>query len=190
MQSDKSTNYDLHTYQVDELGNRLKTLNVTENYDPKIRPWYANPVAAKKETWSDIFPQFTTKDLTLAAVKPVYNSQGNLEGVVNSSLHLVAVGDFLANLKIGKRGQSFIIERSGELVATSSGEKLSQLNNKNELVRLLAKESSDRLTKNTFLFLQENFSNIKAIETVESQKFELKSNKYFLQIRPFADNYG
>ena len=71
MQSDGTTNYDLHTYQVNERGERLKTINVTENYNPKIRPWYANPVAAKKEIWSEIFPQFTTKNLTLAAVQPV-----------------------------------------------------------------------------------------------------------------------
>ena len=190
MQSDKSTNYDLHTYQVNERGERLETINVTENYNPKIRPWYANPAAAKKEIWSEIFPQFTTKDLTLAAVQPVYDDGGNLEAVVNSSLHLSAVGDFLANLKIGKRGQSFIMERSGELVATSSQEKLSRLNNNNKLVRILATESGDNLTKNTALFLREYFGNNEEIKTVKQKKFQWENKTHFVQIRPFSDNYG
>jgi signal transduction histidine kinase/CheY-like chemotaxis protein len=190
MHSDRTTNYDLHTYQVNERGERLKTIDLTENYNPKIRPWYANPVAAKKEIWSEIFPQFTTKDLTLAAVLPVYDNKGNLEAVVNSSLHLSAVGDFLASLKIGKRGQSFIMEPSGELVATSSGEKLSLLNNNNELVRVFATESRDNLTKNTALFLREYFGNNEEIKIVKPKKFQLEKKTYFLQIRPFSDNYG
>ena len=99
------------------------------------------------------------------------------------------MGDFLANLKIGKRGQSFIMEPSGELVATSSGEKLSLLNN-NELVRLLATESRDNLTKNTAFFLREYFGKNEEITTVEQKRFQLKKETYFLQIRPFSDNYG
>ncbi|MEA5468558.1 guanylate cyclase, partial [Spirulina sp. 06S082] len=38
MESDNTTNYNLQTYAIDPQGNRLETINITENYDPTIRP--------------------------------------------------------------------------------------------------------------------------------------------------------
>ncbi|MEM9540149.1 MAG: ATP-binding protein [Cyanobacteria bacterium P01_E01_bin.42] len=187
MESDGATNFSLHTHAIDPRGNRLQTVNITENYDPTIRPWYTDPVAAKKAVWSDIFPQFTTKDLTLAAVRPVYDREGNLDGVVNSSLHLVAVSNFLANLKIGQTGQSFILEPSGFLVATSTLEKLSRLQD-DKLVRVLAIDSEDTLTQK--LAKEMHARDILDLGDRQQIGLEIAGDLYFLQLRPFQDRFG
>lgn len=187
MESDNKTNYNLQTYAIDPQGNRLETINITENYDPTIRPWYTDPVAAKREVWSEIFPQFTTKDLTLAAVRPVYDRQGKIEGVVNSSLHLVAISNFLANLEIGKTGQSFIIERSGMLVATSTLEKLSRLQDE-KLMRVLAEESQDSLTRK--IAAEIALQNLIDRGDRTQINLNIAGELYFLQIHPFQDRFG
>ncbi|MBP0020850.1 MAG: response regulator [Cyanobacteria bacterium SBLK] len=187
MESDRRTNYSLHTHAIDPRGNRLQTINITENYDPTIRPWYIEPVAAKKDIWSDIFPQFTTKDLTLAAVRPVYDRSGNLDGVVNSSLHLVAVSHFLANLEIGQTGQSFILDSAGFLVATSTLEKLSRLQN-DKLVRVLAIDSEDILTRK--IAKEMHARSLIDIRDRVQIGLIIEGKFYFLQLRPFRDRFG
>ncbi len=189
MFSDKSTGYKLETYAASDRGKRLQRISNTPNYDPRVRPWYTDSVKAKKLTWSRIFPQLDTKDLTLAAVMPVYDRKGKLEGVVNSSLHLAEVGNFLSKLKIGKTGQSFIVDRDGMLVATSTGEKLARFEG-GKLARIKAVESSNLVTQVTAKYLLEQFGELRKIRAAENFKFDIDGKSQFLQVLPFADNKG
>ncbi|NJR23356.1 MAG: HAMP domain-containing protein [Richelia sp. CSU_2_1] len=189
MFSEKTTGYNLRTYAVSDLGKRLQIISNTANYDPRSRPWYTDAITAKKSSWSRIFPQFNTKDLTLAAVLPVYDRQGKLQGVVNSSLHLAEVGNFLSELKIGKTGQSFIVERDGMLVATSTGEKLARVAGGN-LQRIKATESSNLVTRVTAKYLLENLGDLSKIKAAQNFQFKIDGESQFLQVLPFADNKG
>lgn len=189
MLSSKAKNYTLETYAINEQGSRLERITASSNYDPRVRPWYKAAVEAKKPTWSKIFAQFDTKDLTLAAVQSVYDNQGQLKGVVNSSLHLAKVGQFLTQLKIGKTGQSFIVERDGLLVATSVPEKLARLQN-GKLERIQAMESSDSVTQSITQSLLKHFGNLNQITRPHKLKVSLKSKVQFLQILPYRDDKG
>jgi PAS domain S-box-containing protein len=189
MFSDKSTGYNVQTHAISERGQRQRIISNTPNYDPRVRPWYTNAVKAKKASWSQIFPQLNTKDLTLAAVLPVYDRQGKLQGVVNSSLHLAEVGTFLSKLKIGKTGQSFIVERDGMLVATSTGEKLARVAGR-KLQRIKATESSNSLTRVTAKYLLEHLGDLSKIKAAQNFQFEINGESQFLQVLPFTDNKG
>ncbi|MCU0542295.1 MAG: ATP-binding protein [Oscillatoriaceae cyanobacterium Prado104] len=189
MFSDKTTGYNLQTYAIGDRGQRQQLVSNTPNYDPRSRPWYTDASKAQKSSWSKIFPQLNTKDLTLAAVMPVYDRQGKLQGVVNSSLHLAAVGNFLSQLKIGKTGKSFIIERDGMLVATSTGEKLARLAG-GSLQRIKATESSDLVTRVTAKYLSDRFGDLSQIKAAQNFQFEIDRESQFLQVLPFADSRG
>jgi len=122
LKSDKSTGYNFQSYAASELGEPTKLLKNTPNYDPRIRPWYTAPVLAKKPTWTKIYTYFDVPKLAITAAAPVYDDRNKLIGVVGCDLLLSQINQFLDSLKIGKSGQTFIVERSGELVANSTPE--------------------------------------------------------------------
>ena len=189
MHSDESTEYNLRTYVANNKGDRLRLLSLTNNYDSRLRPWYKAAVNAKKPAWSQVFPQFSTKGLNIAAVQPIYDKQNKLQGVVSIGVHLSKVGDFLQSLKIGKTGQAFIIERSGLLVATSTTETLFRINNDKQ-ERLNAADSSNPLTQATAKYLFAKFGNFNQIKDSQPLEFDIDGKRQFVQVLPLLDNKG
>ncbi|MBK4732588.1 response regulator [Oxynema sp. CENA135] len=186
MLSDGSTNYTLNTYTLSDRNDRGELISATPNYNPQERPWYEAAIAAGESTWSEIFTQLDTKDLTLAAVRPVYDRDRQAIGVVNSSLHLARIGEFLAQLDIGENGQGAILDRQGRLVATSTGEPLAQLAD-GRVRRVHARESRDRLTREIARHLAQNSTRGVADRPWH---FQLDGDRYFLRTFPYRDRWG
>ncbi|WP_341733189.1 ATP-binding protein [Microcoleus sp. EPA2] len=184
------SNFDFRTYAMNQKGDRTKKLSNKPNFDPRTRPWYKAAVAAEKPTWSQIYPH--TKGITsyLGAAMPYKNESGQLQGVLLTNINLSQIGKFLQSLKIGKTGQSFIIEHDGMLVATSTGEKpIRTVANKDfGAERIKAIDSSNPLTKATALFLTKNA--IAQKQTAQQLEFNLENQRHFLQVLPFRDDKG
>ncbi|MBO1350621.1 MAG: cache domain-containing protein [Hormoscilla sp. GUM202] len=74
--------------------------------------------------WSEVYRVEATGELAIAAVLPLYDDRERLLGVAKVDLLLSGIDDFLDGFTIGRffgpsadrSGQSFIIERSGELL--------------------------------------------------------------------------
>ncbi|MDZ8053507.1 MAG: EAL domain-containing protein [Aulosira sp. ZfuVER01] len=189
----QSTGGNYHTYTSDRQGNRLKLIRVSTTFDPRTRPWYVEAVKAGKFTWTEIYPYFSSSGLAISATRPVYHQTGTLLGVTNATLSLKQLGDFLHRLKISRSGKTFIIERSGNLVASSTVEQpftLSQEGGKEKYKRLGAIASSDRITRQTAQYLLENFSNLQNIHSSQHLEFEIAGQRQFIQLMPFSDGYG
>ncbi|MEZ2236405.1 ATP-binding protein [Microcoleus sp.] len=184
------SNFDFRTYAMNQKGDRTKQLSNKPNFDPRTRPWYKAAVAAGKPTWSQIYPH--TKGITsyLGAAMPYKNESGQLQGVLLTNINLSQIGKFLQSLKIGKTGQSFIIEHDGMLVATSTGEKpIRTVANKDfGAERIKAIDSSNPLTKAIALFLAQNA--IAQKQTAQQLEFNLQNQRHFLQVLPFRDDKG
>jgi PAS domain S-box-containing protein len=189
MRSDRSTNYDLHTYIASPNGDRLNLRFLDRNYNPRLRPWYRAAVLAGQPTWSEIFPQFTTQDLTIAAVQPFYGRDGKLEAVLSTSIYLLQAGEFLRSLKIGQTGQSFIMEPNGFMVATSTDEKPFSID-LTSISRIQATDSSNPLTRSTARFLRNNFGNFSSIQTAQSLIFTIDGKSQFVRVMPLRDGKG
>ncbi len=183
-------NFDFRTYATNKKGDRTKQLTNKLNFDPRTRPWYKAAVAAGKPTWSQIYPH--TKGITsyLGAAMPYKDESGQLQGVLLTNINLSEIGQFLQSLKIGKTGQSFIIERDGMLVATSTVEKpIRTVANKDfGAERIKATDSSNPLTKATALFLAKNSTS--QTRTAQQLEFKLQDKRHFLQVLPFSDDKG
>ncbi|WP_246843963.1 cache domain-containing protein [Hydrocoleum sp. CS-953] len=119
----KSTKGKFHSLGIDSQGNPTELLEIGNDYDPRIRPWYKNAVEAKKATWSDIYADFKELRLKVTLVQPIYQNNNQLIGVVGVDFVLSHIREFLQSLKIGESGQTFIMERSGLLVASSTSQK-------------------------------------------------------------------
>ncbi|BBD64633.1 multi-sensor signal transduction histidine kinase [Nostoc commune NIES-4072] len=184
--ADKSTGYDLYTYKIDSLGQRTQLPEVIKNYDVRSRPDYQAAVTAKKFNFSQIFTPLTEPTLLISASLPIYNSQGQLLGVNSAVTHISQIGDLLQNIKVGKSGQVFIIERSGLLVASSTTEKPFRLQN-GKPIRLPASQSENSLTQASAKYLTTKFSNFDQIQSLQQLDFSFEGKQQFLEIRPLED---
>lgn len=107
----------------------------TYQYTPVVRPWYHDAVQANAPTWGNVYAWIRGgKVVTLGIpyVQPYRDAQGKLLGVINCELTFADISAFLKRLEIGKTGIAFIMERDGNLIATSTG--LSCMNDRLERV--------------------------------------------------------
>ncbi len=191
---DKSTGSNYHTYTTDNEGNRAKLIQVKKTFDPRTRPWYKAAVKTGKLTWTEIYPYFSSDSLAISAARPFYdNKTGTLLGVTHATLSLSQIGDFLDELKIGRSGQTFIMERSGDLVACSRLQKpftISKEGGEEKRSRLQAIHSSNRLTRLTAQYLIKHFGDLRRIHGSQQIDFKIDGKRQFLQVTPFADTHG
>jgi WD40 repeat protein/signal transduction histidine kinase/DNA-binding response OmpR family regulator len=188
--STKDTGHIFRTYSTNQHGDRQKLLDSIP-FDPRTRPWYKAAVTAKRETWSEIYPNTAGITAYLGASKPFYNKQGRLQGVLLTNINLSQIGGFLRSLTIGKNGQVFIIERSGMLVATSTGEKpYHTLNKKYGTQRVKATNSKNALTRSTAQYLASNSKYNKQTQKSQQLKYNVKGKQHFVQLKSFHDEFG
>ncbi|NQE35115.1 ATP-binding protein [Microcoleus asticus] len=187
--SGPSTKFDFYSYNTNDTGDRTTVAASVKNFDIRQHPSYAYAALAIKPTWSSVYISFLEPTLILSALQPVYNSQKQLEGVLIAALRLDSIGQFLTSLKIGKSGQTFIIERNGTLLATSTPEKpFRTLNGKKELFKVT--ESSDTVTQTTAKYLESHFKNLQQITKSQQLSFEINGKQQFLKVLPFQDDKG
>lgn len=182
--SGKLSNYNLYSYKVNSQGQRTQLPEVIKNFDPRSRPFYQTAVKQRQFSFSQIYAPLSEKNIRVSASVPIYNSQGKLLGVNTTLTHLSDIGRHLRNLKAGKSGQIFIIERSGLLVATSTGEEPFLLKNSSTM-RLVASASSNSLTQATSKYLSTKFGDLHKINSLQELEFIVAGKRQFLEIEPF-----
>ncbi|MEG4443235.1 ATP-binding protein [Microcoleus sp. AT9_B5] len=187
--SGPSTNFDFYSYNTNDAGDRTTVAAYVKNFDIRQHPSYSYAALEAKPTWSSVYISFLEPTLILSALQPVYNSQKQLEGVLIAALRLDSIGQFLNSLKIGKSGQTFIIERNGTLLATSTPEKpFRTQNGKKELFKVT--ESSDTVTQTTAKYLETHFQNLHQITKSQQINVEINGQQKFLKVLPFQDGKG
>ncbi|MCG8368372.1 MAG: ATP-binding protein [Pseudanabaenales cyanobacterium] len=189
---DETTGDDKYVYAADGQGNRTaEQVGVSENYDPRRRPWYIAAKQADRTTWSQIY-QFSSNAavrLGVTAVSPFYDNTGNFLGILGADIVLSHLSDFLKTLEIGQSGQTFIIERDGLLVASSTLYE-SSLIIQGEAMRLNAVKSSDDLVSFTAQHLIKQFDEFEAVSDSQQLEFKLEGQRHFVQIAPLQDGRG
>ena len=177
-------------YATDEQGNRTKLLTTVSDFDARERSWYANAIEAGEAVWSDPYILFTGQDIAISASLPVYGQQGNLLGVIASDIFLSHLSNFLQDLEIGHRGQSFIMENSGLLIASSTGESPFLDAQDGTQKRIYASESDSPTIRFAVDYLEEKSNGYQNIYTESSHKFEAEGQRYYLQVTPIQDEVG
>jgi signal transduction histidine kinase/ActR/RegA family two-component response regulator len=168
-----------------------EVLTTVPNFDARLRPWYTGAVTKGQATWSEVYILFTGQDMAIAASRPVFNTQNELLGVVSIDIFLSHLSQFLASLEIGQNGQTFIIERSGLLVASSTGESpFSPPDANGQRHRLLASESTHPLVQQTAVFLSQEWPTYQNITQPIHTLFSAAGEQYFLHLSPLQDEYG
>jgi hypothetical protein len=185
----KSTGGDSHNFAVDDQGQAGELKKVYPNFDPRRRPWYQAAEKLGRPTWSPIYRHFTIPDLALTASWPVYDGQGRLAGVFGADFILTHINHFLRSIKIGASGAIFIIERSGDLVSSSTLEQPYALDGQ-RMLRRPAAELGDNLIAPTTQRLVQELGGLDKIDGEAALDLRIAGARHFVQVASLADDHG
>lgn len=183
----KSTAGKFTSLAIAEDGSPTAVLEVGGDYDPRVRPWYENAIAAGKASWSDVYADFKERRLKVTLVQPIYEGGGELLGVVGVDFVLSHINEFLESIKIGKTGQTFIVERSsGSVIASSTSDRPFVINGEN-LDRISAEDLENPLISQTAKYLEKRFGSFDRIDSSQQLEFTIEGKRHFVQVLPFSD---
>lgn len=188
---DQSIDGSTRIWAMGSQGNRAVAREPLTNYVPRTRPWYRAAVLNDRPVWSDIYVAFDeTKALLLPASRPLYDNQGKLIGAVTSNITPITFSQFLTTLHVGENGQTFIVDRDGLLVATSTREPSTSRSKDDTEERLSLARSRDPLSREVARYLNNEYGSLKNIRSTLRLQPILNGEQYFIQIRPFQDIQG
>ncbi|MEG3861935.1 hybrid sensor histidine kinase/response regulator, partial [Microcoleus sp. herbarium12] len=182
-------NRDTYNYKTDSDGKPSQLVNILKNYEFEKELWYSDTVKAGKPTWALYQWEIPPYPLALSANRPVYDKNNKLIGVIGIDQRLSEISDFLRKLKVSKSGRTFIVERSGLIVGSSSTEEPFKLID-GKPKRLSALESSDESIRSTSQYLVKHFGNFNNIKEPQQLDFLLNKERQFVQVLPWKDEWG
>ncbi|MEB3886313.1 ATP-binding protein [Lyngbya sp. CCY1209] len=189
MVAGRATGGNIQFFALDASGNPRKMVNEAPDFLTRDRPWYRAAIASDGPVWGEIFTYHAYPKMALPASLAVRDSRGELVGVFGNNFFLSQIGDFLSELKIGKSGQTFIIERSGILVASSTLDRPFSIR-EGKAERIDAVESQEPLIRASTEYLLREIGDIRAIKNRLNLEFEIDDKRQFLQVLPYRDNWG
>lgn len=185
---DSSTAPNRTIHQLDEQGNRGELVRLQE-YDPRTRPWYEAAAEGKQPIWSEIYVFADPPSLGITHALPFHNQAGDLLGVMAVDLTLDDISAFLQGIQVSQSGSVFLLERSGEMIA-SSGDEASFIEDGNEPQRLLATDSRNPMIQAATQTLVNQFGSLDQIQVAQALSFRLDGERHFLRVTPVQDGRG
>jgi signal transduction histidine kinase/CheY-like chemotaxis protein len=177
-------------YAIDAAGHRadLKKTSVFPNMFEQV--WYREPKKAGKLIWTEIYNWDDNPNIiVIGSGAPIYDAGGRLLGVAEVDLFLAGISEFLRTLHISDQAKIFIIERNGDLVATSS-EQLPFVIKDGKAIRLPAIEAGDSVIRSAASLLERRVGEFRNIASPLTFSADIGATKHFLQATPWRDDKG
>ncbi|MGI0489684.1 adenylate/guanylate cyclase domain-containing protein [Pantanalinema rosaneae CENA516] len=186
--TDPSTNQ-VSSYETDERGNR-STFVESRDWNPQEEVWYTEPIQQKKPLWSEIYLwEDKPEIMSISASYPVYDTDRSLQGVLSVDLILSQIGQYLSNSRVSQSGMTFVLERSGLLVATSTQQSPIQIKD-GTAHRIAAIDSSNSVVQATTQQLIQTFGDLQKIQASQVLQVMDQQSRLYVQVKPFTDQLG
>ncbi|MCQ6277117.1 response regulator [Bacillus sp. V3B] len=147
-------------------------------FDPRTRPWYSLTKEAGKPTFAPLYKHFIKDDLVLNSAYPIYNKEGNLQGVLGTRITLSSLNEYLKEVVTDRMATAYVVERnSGELVANSLDSPSFQSLSNGTYKRI----SIDTIENKAILEAYENYKKTaenKVIKKTENGNLHIKLTEY------------
>lgn len=144
-------------FQAQTIGDRHELIR-TDQFDPRLRPWYQTSMGSSTPTWSKIYNNFSFHYPTITLAKAVYARDHAFAGVLATDVTLKELSGFLRKLDISKNSVAFVMDADGYIVATS-GDELPEKTLNNQPARRMAREMTTPLISETAMQIdQKNLS--------------------------------
>jgi signal transduction histidine kinase/DNA-binding response OmpR family regulator len=178
-------------YSLDAQGNRAALLETQAKFDPRTRPWYKAAQEAGKTIWITQPFLNASKVVSISLSQPIYNNNQVFLGVQTSIFRINKIHDFLRQLKVGQTGQTFIIDRSGNLIASSKIENPYIIDpKKSELAQIPAVNSESPVISATAQAIINQFGNFNKIKQSQQLEFMLENQRQLVQVSAIRDERG
>jgi signal transduction histidine kinase/CheY-like chemotaxis protein len=178
-----------YTYATDQQGKRTKAVKIY-GYDPRKESWYPAAVQAGKPVWSSVYNWDETPELvSIDAGYPVYDVKHRLIAILDVSLFLSTMSEFLRETAVSPSAKVFIMERSGAMIASSSTEPPFTMQ-KGKAERLSVFKSQDPVIRATALSLQKTFGSFNQVTKEQQLSFAVQDKPQFMHVTPWKDKYG
>ena len=202
--SDPNQVSDLNLYAIDNSGKLDRYLVTIKNIDVRDRPWYRQAQATGQPGWTDPFQIGASSLLAINAYAPFYDSSQALKGVFSVNLSLEALSEFLSELSVSQKGEIFIIERNGLLIAQSDGTLPYKASpppdqqpepGKVQFQRRSGKDSSNPLIQKVIQQLENQFGGLSFIQSSQQIDISLDQEAFqeeraFSTVTSYQDEYG
>ena len=187
LRQDNSTDFRWNVYQLDQTGVPTTLLRSIDRPGERDRPWYKAAKRQQKPVWSPIFQSQSMSELIITASHPLFQADGELTGVLGFTISLSQLTEFLHDLAITSSGQAFIIERSGDIVATSDQQ--TPLNTKIDM-RVNAIASSNPIIRQSSQQLLKTYQSFQQIDTKSHLTLEIQGKQHLIEVTPLNDGRG
>ncbi len=159
-------------------------------YDPRKRPWYQKAVSEKHIVWTDPYIFYTSNKPGITIAGPFYDDSGKLMGVAGVDIQIDQLSVFIGNLKIGKHGKAFMLNRNADVVAFGDIEKLAFSDGKNDGATRLVKiqELDDPHSRKAFetAHIQTDELGMLMIDEPLFSQFDHGGHVYHAMFTPFS----
>lgn len=182
----------LSTYLTDANGNIKQVINreKNSNFDPRESLWYQDAINNNKTNWQSIYQTRLSKNLVIASSKSIYNSENELIGVLTNNIRLGKLSLFLNQLKIGKTGTAFIIDRKARLIADSNPSFDGTLDDEEKFLLTPAINFQNVYIRNIIKYFKENDLLSQSLEKSKLLQIEIEQNNILADIIPFQNEQG
>lgn len=170
----------------------LKSTEISKSdpYDPRLRPWYKKAVSENRIVWTDPYIFYTSQKPGITIAGPFYGTDGSLRGVVGVDIEIDQLSVFIGNLKIGKHGKAFMLNRNTDVVAFGDLNKLKiREKGKNGATRLVKiNELDDPHSRKAFAaaHIETDAEGMLVMEDSRFARFEHDGKIYHAMFTPFS----
>ncbi len=171
--------------------NKRDKLVKTNTYDSTKRGWFKKAVKFKTPIWSNIYVLKNKNKLGITAAQVAIDRNGTFQGVMGVNLTLEKIKNYLQNTKVSKNTTLYIIERDGNLIASSTEQKLfKKVKDEKKPQRIKAINAKNTIIYNSTKQILKNIESFKTVNKDTILDINIDKSNYIVQLSNFKNRYG
>lgn len=166
------------------------SVDPSDSYDPRIRPWYKKAVMENSLVWTEPYIFYTSQNPGITISSPVQSTQRNssISGVIGVDIEISQISSFLASLKIGEKGAALIIDNKGQVLAHPRASIIKRKSEK-QLTFTRITEIDDPIARAAFRSLKLPLSNTYQMDFKRQTRFNYNDQYYQAAFTPFQQHH-
>ena len=121
-----------YTYRDDSYRTISTDTDPADKYDPRSRPWYEQAASTRETMWTEPYIFYTSQAPGISIGAPVFDTNGDVAGVVGIDMDIAEISSFLAQLDIGESGTALILSKNGDVIAHPDPTKIKKVKDNGE----------------------------------------------------------
>ena len=188
-------NSKLYTYEPDAQGNPSRLLDTTDSYDFQKEGWYTKGIQSNQPQWTSVWtPVYAWQSdivnpLAIAVTSPVYDQNKQRIGAIAIEQRLSQISDYLRQLDVGAAATTFIVERDGLMIASSSAAPPYRQRNKRP-ERLPVQDSQDPLIQAAARQIMQEFGGFDKLDSPQRLTLRYQDRTQFVHLSPWQNERG